>query len=132
MAQEETHNPLTQQYIQGLKTRIATIENMCDEAMTLINELERGFLKADKKPRRDLPRRIAPALAAFMGLSEPKSTRGDVLRFISNYVRSNNLQLDDKRKFYVNRDLAPLFNIPEGQTTSFLLINKHITHLFLK
>ncbi len=123
---------MAQDHFQDLKTRIATIETMCDEALTLISELEKTILKADKKPRRDLPKPITPALASFMGLSEPISTRGDVLRFISNYVRSNNLQIDDKRKFYVNRDLAPLFNIPEGQTTSFLLINKHITHLFLK
>ena len=62
-------------------------------------------------------------------------TKADVMKGVSAYIKSNNLQLEeDKRRFKPNKDLCKLFAMPmsAAKNMTFVEINKHVSQHLTK
>ena len=85
--------------------------------------------KKDKQPQKKM--KPSPNLVKFLKLSKDTNyTRADIMKGISAYVKTHNLQIeDDKRKFLPNGPLMKLFGLTKETVTkmTFIEINKYIS-----
>tara|TARA_B100001093_G_C26712810_1_gene964203 strand:- start:140 stop:583 length:444 start_codon:yes stop_codon:yes gene_type:complete len=89
-----------------------------------------------KKKRPQEPMGISAELAKFLSQKkETNMTKADVMKSISSYIKTENLQLkDDKRKFLPNKQLIKLFGIKPAdvKNMTFVEINKHVSQHLTK
>lgn len=91
--------------------------------------VERNTRAKKKRPQEVLL--LNDTLTNFLGVeSGYHTTKADVMKRISNYIKENNLQLEqDKRRFKPNKALCVLFGINPKTIVNltFVEINKYIT-----
>lgn len=115
-----------------------TVLDQFQKIIVMINHLKKDIQtlnkknnKQNKRLKKEIPKKINNKLTKFMNLNEPVSSRENVIRFISKYIKRNKLQkYSNKRYFCVNKELAELLNIEINSKITFLEINKYISHLF--
>ena len=119
--------------IHNIQTQIENIKQLCNELFLETTKLEKFVTKKrTRRKKREFDKNVSIELASFMKLTTPLVSRENVLRYISNYVRNNNLQTtSDKRNFKVDKQLSQLLKLEIGTIINFLSINKYINHLIL-
>ena len=124
----------------GLKLQITSIMNdvkMAEKKMNKkVKNLEKTVNKNKNKGNRKpsgfaVPSKISHELCQFMGVeSGTHLARTEVTKYISNYIKTNNLQLmKNKKKVKPNEKLRTLWGIENGETIDYFqiqgLMNKH-------
>jgi chromatin remodeling complex protein RSC6 len=57
-----------------------------------------------------------------------KLTKAEVMKSVSEYIKTNNLQLEDnKRKFKPNKSMSKIFSMKTSDQLTFVEINKHVS-----
>lgn len=117
-----------------VESRIKQVKSIMGEISIIIRQIEKNKSSSTEiKSKPELQRKIVGELAEFMSLQSNTSTRSAVLKFISTYVKENRLQKSqDKRYFSTDEKLSKLLSVDLNTKITFLGINKHISHLFLK
>jgi hypothetical protein len=89
-----------------------------------------------KKKRPQHPLLVSGELCKFLSTKKnSQMTKADVMKGVSAYIKSNNLQLEeDKRRFKPNKDLCKLFAMPmsAAKNMTFVEINKHVSQHLTK
>ena len=117
----------------GLKLQITSIMNDVKMAEKKINKkvknLEKAVNKNKNKGNRKpsgfaVPSKISHELCQFMGVeSGTQLARTEVTKYISNYIKTNSLQLmTNKKKVKPNEKLRTLWGIENGQTIDYFQI----------
>jgi len=79
---------------------------------------------------------LSAELAKFLSQKkDAQMTKAEVMKNISSYIKSENLQLkDDKRKFLPNKQLVKLFGLKAAdvKNMTFVEINKHVSQHLTK
>lgn len=92
------------------------------ESSTSISSQNGGFKK---------PVKISKELQSFLGVSEESIARGDVTKYICNYIRDHNLQNPENRKLIIpDTKLSKL--IGHNNMTSYFIIQREIQPHFIK
>lgn len=118
-----------------LDSRLKQIKSIIGEVSIIIKHIEKNkpIATNNKITKTEPQKHIVSKLSEFMCLSNNKATRGAVLKSISKYARDNNLQKSqDKRVFLTDEKLSTLLRVDLNTKITFLGINKHISHLFMK
>ena len=91
-------------------------------------------VKKKRITKMHLPVKVSPELRNFLHLSKGELiSRKKVMGNISSYVKMNNLQLTENKRFFSPDDaLLKLFNLKEAKAMRFIEINKYISHHFPK
>lgn len=87
-------------------------------------------LSKHKKKKDPVPMTLSSELEKFLSVNQgTKMTKAEVMKGVSEYIKSNNLQLEDnKRKFLPNKNLKKVFkNMTTNQPLTFVEINKHVS-----
>jgi chromatin remodeling complex protein RSC6 len=89
-----------------------------------------------KKKRPQHPLLVSGELCKFLSTKKnSQMTKADVMKGVSAYIKSNNLQLEeDKRRFKPNKDLCKLFamSMSDAKNMTFVEINKHVSQHLTK
>ena len=82
-----------------------------------------------KKKKVQSKHTLSPGLEKFLKVSHgTQMTKADVMKAVSEYIKTNNLQLEDnKRKFMPNSKLAKIFSMNTKEPLTFVEINKHVS-----
>jgi DNA topoisomerase I len=122
-------NQLETKYVDHPKTPYVKKERKKGGAKSKKTKATKGAAKEEttKRTRTTPPRKLSPELAKFLGVKE--LTRGDVIRQIWDYIKSNNLQdPKDKRVIRPDEKLGELLGthepIPMFQLSG--LLSKHL------
>lgn len=117
--------------IANIEERVNNIKTIVTELTSELKILKKKLSKRVKRTKKETIRNIAPELALFMNQTDPRASRESVIRFISKYVKTQNLQnQNNKSTFVIDNTLSNLLRLDEGGEITFLAINKHISHLF--
>ena len=87
-------------------------------------------LSKHKKKKTRVPMCLSSDLEKFLSVNHgTKMTKAEVMKGVSEYIKSNNLQLqDNKRKFLPNKKLNKVFkNMNTTHPLTFVEINKHVS-----
>ena len=84
--------------------------------------------KANKK-KPQTPMSLSKELSTFLSVApETQLTKAQVMKSISEYIKSNNLQVEsNKRKFVPNKQLQKTFGMKAKAELTFVEINKHVS-----
>ena len=117
--------------IHDIQKQLELIKQLCEDVTFKTKKIEKQTTcKKKKRKKRELEKHVCQKLASFMNLSIPLVSRENVLRYVSNYVITNNLQIpSDKRTFRIDSKLSELLKLKEGTIINFLSINKYISYL---
>jgi chromatin remodeling complex protein RSC6 len=88
-------------------------------------------LSKHKKKKVPVPMTLSSELEKFLSVNQgTKMTKAEVMKGVSEYIKTNNLQLEDnKRKFLPNKNLKKVFkNMTSNQPLTFVEINKHVSY----
>ena len=82
-----------------------------------------------KKKKVQSKHTLTPNLEKFLKVQHgTQMTKAEVMKGVSEYIKSNNLQLEDnKRKFLPNSKLSKIFQMNTKQPLTFVEINKHVS-----
>ena len=105
--------------------KIAKVQDDPDGSKAKVRAANTGFNK---------PSKVTKDLTDFMGLSEgTEVSRTDVTRFVKQYVKDKGLSHpEDGRKIIQDEPLKKLLQTPQGETLSYMTLQKHISKHFLK
>jgi chromatin remodeling complex protein RSC6 len=80
------------------------------------------------------PSKVTKELTDFMGLAEgTEVSRTDVTRFVKQYVKDKGLaHPEDGRKIIQDDAMKKLLQTPQGETLSYMSLQKHISKHFIK
>jgi len=72
---------------------------------------------------------LSNELAKFLSVdSGVKLTKAEVMKSVSDYIKTNNLQLEEnKRRFKPNKQMAKIFEMKQSDKLTFVEINKHVS-----
>lgn len=72
---------------------------------------------------------VSSDLEKFLSLEKgTKITKAEAMQGVSDYIKANNLQLqDDRRKFKPNKQLNKIFGMNVNSSLTFVEINKHVS-----
>ena len=117
--------------IENIEEKLYNIKSIVTELTSEVKILQKKISKRVKKKEKETLRKIKPELAQFMNLDEKICvSRENIIRFISKYVKTQNLQnKNNKSIFVVDDKLSILLKLDKGTNITFLAINKHISHL---
>lgn len=126
----ESKVPVT---FEDAKENICSIKKLIEELSSTLKTLEKSNnAQRPKTKKLEKMRKVNCELAHFMRLSQPMTSRENVLRFISRYVKDNKMQVEtNKCEFIIDDALSKLLGLAAGSKLTFLGINKHISHLFI-
>lgn len=134
------HDTINDQF-KVLQTGLNDMFKMSRTMQDQLKSLQKSCRLVEKKTRvkKKRPQEamgLSAELAKF--LSQKKDahmTKAEVMKSISSYIKSENLQLkDDKRKFLPNKQLIKLFGIKAAdvKNMTFVEINKHVSQHLTK
>jgi len=105
--------------------KIAKVQDDPDGSKAKVRAANTGFNK---------PSKVTKDLTDFMGLSEgTEVSRTDVTRFVKQYVKDKGLSHpEDGRKIIQDDAMKGLLSTPQGETLSYMTLQKHISKHFLK
>jgi len=117
--------------IENIEEKLYNIKSIVTELTSEVKILKKKISKRVKRKKKETLRKIKPELAQFMNLDEKICvSREDIIRFISKYVKTQNLQnKNNKSSFVVDDKLSILLKLDKGTNITFLAINKLISHL---
>ena len=117
--------------IENIEEKLYNIKSIITELTSEVKILQKKLSKRVKRKKKETLRKIKPELAQFMNLDEKICvSREDIIRFISKYVKTQNLQnKNNKSSFVVDDKLSILLKLDKGTNITFLAINKLISHL---
>ena len=117
--------------IENIEEKLYNIKSIVTELTSEVKILKKKISKRVKRKKKETLRKIKPELAQFMNLDEKICvSREDIIRFISKYVKTQNLQnKNNKSSFVVDDKLSILLKLDKGTHITFLAINKLISHL---
>ena len=117
--------------IENIEEKLYNIKSIVTELTSEVKILQKKFSKRVKRKKKETLRKIKPELAQFMNLDEKICvSRENIIRFISKYVKTQNLQnKNNKSIFVVDDKLSILLKLDKGTNITFLAINKLISHL---
>ena len=86
------------------------------------------LVKTQKK-KVQVPLNLSQDLEKFLGVEKgTQLTKAKVMKSVSEYIKSNNLQLkDNRRKFKPNKHLNKVFGMNVKDSLTFVEINKHVS-----
>lgn len=139
--------------VKTLTSRLLTIRESVSELISEGKRLEKKVAKlqkqADKRRRRkattegedgkparvsifQIPTNISPALCSFMGLpAGSQVSRSNVTKFITNYVREN--ELKNKHKINPDAKLQALLNLkPTDEQLSYFNLQRYLNVHYIK
>ena len=129
----ERENKIIYPSFKDVEDKVAIVKRVMSEISMMLKYLERSNINRGKTKKPEILLNVTDELKTFLGLPTPVCSRANVLRSISRYVRAQNLQLQsNKRKFVLDDMLSRLLKVDVGENITFLAINKHISHLFVK
>lgn len=117
--------------IENIEEKLYNIKSIVTELTSEVKILQKKISKRVKRKKKETLRKIKPELAQFMNLDEKICvSRENIIRFISKYVKTQNLQnKNNKSIFVVDDKLSILLKLDKGTNITFLAINKLISHL---
>tara|TARA_B100000902_G_C27269669_1_gene895597 strand:- start:598 stop:987 length:390 start_codon:yes stop_codon:yes gene_type:complete len=117
--------------IENIEEKLYNIKSIITELTSEVKILQKKLSKRVKRKKKETLRKIKPELAKFMNLDEETCvSRENIIRFISKYVKTQNLQnKNNKSSFVVDDKLSILLKLDKGTHITFLAINKLISHL---
>jgi len=117
--------------IENIEEKLYNIKSIVTELTSEVKILQKKISKRVKRKKKETLRKIKPELAQFMNLDEKICvSRENIIRFISKYVKTQNLQnKNNKSSFVVDDKLSILLKLDKGTHITFLAINKLISHL---
>tara|TARA_B100001094_G_scaffold321436_1_gene369167 strand:- start:32584 stop:32973 length:390 start_codon:yes stop_codon:yes gene_type:complete len=117
--------------IENIEEKLYNIKSIITELTSEVKILQKKLSKRVKRKKKETLRKIKPDLAKFMNLDEETCvSRENIIRFISKYVKTQNLQnKNNKSSFVVDDKLSILLKLDKGTHITFLAINKLISHL---
>ena len=117
--------------IENIEEKLYNIKSIITELTSEVKILQKKLSKRVKRKKKETLRKIKPELAQFMNLDEKICvSRENIIRFISKYVKTQNLQnKNNKSSFVVDDKLSILLKLDKGTNITFLAINKLISHL---
>tara|TARA_B100001769_G_C22106448_1_gene597823 strand:- start:1997 stop:2386 length:390 start_codon:yes stop_codon:yes gene_type:complete len=117
--------------IENIEEKLYNIKSIVTELTSEVKILQKKISKRVKRKKKETLRKIKPELAQFMNLDEKICvSRENIIRFISKYVKTQNLQnKNNKSSFVVDDKLSILLELDKGTNITFLAINKLISHL---
>ena len=117
--------------IENIEEKLYNIKSIITELTSEVKILQKKLSKRVKRKKKETLRKIKPDLAKFMNLDEETCvSRENIIRFISKYVKTQNLQnKNNKSSFVVDDKLSILLKLDKGTYITFLAINKLISHL---
>jgi hypothetical protein len=79
-----------------------------------------------------MPRKLSQSMSVFMNIDESeKASRIEVNSFICKYIKNNDLQKSDQRKFfYLDENLAKVFGMPLKELISYQDLQKFLYKCF--
>jgi chromatin remodeling complex protein RSC6 len=110
------HNKRTKEIQENLKTLHKTTKGAAKQAKT-------------NKKRFQEKLNVSNDLAKFLNMeSGAKLTKAEVMKSVSEYIKTNNLQLqENKRKFKPNKQMSKIFQMKPSDNLTFVEINKHVS-----
>ena len=127
-----------------LQENLTSLNKLTKQMNDDLRSLQKNIRTLDRTKNKNRSKKPQPQhnvdskLLTFLGRSEGElMTRAEVMKEISGYVKSNNLQLEaDKKRFKPNSQLCKLFNITAKSVgksgMTFVEINKYITQYLTK
>ena len=108
-----------------LVRKIAKVQDDPDGSKAKERAANTGFNK---------PSKVTKDLTDFMGIAEgTEVSRTDVTRFVKQYVKDKGLSHpEDGRKIIQDEPLKKLLQTPQGETLSYMTLQKHISKHFIK
>lgn len=116
-----------------IENRIKLIKSTISEIVVIMKYIEKNKMTHQHNKKREVvQKQVVNELAEFMILKDNTTTRQDIIRSISKYVKDNKLQkTENKREFIIDAKLSKLLGLKPNTNLTFLGINKHISHLIL-
>jgi len=150
--EEEPKDPLysedTVDKLENIFDTLCTLKQSMSSLQTQIKFLEKGIVRelkvVQKQKRKKIvrspsgfakPSLISNELSSFMGLGENTMiARTDVTKFIINYIKENDLQKKEDRRYIIaDSKLKKLLYITEDSPElSYFNIQKFMNHHFIK
>jgi chromatin remodeling complex protein RSC6 len=91
----------------------------------------KGAAKQAKTSKKKVQEKMSLSvdLEKFLSIQHgTKLTKAEVMKSVSEYIKSNNLQLaDNKRKFKPNKPMSKIFSMKTSDQLTFVEINKHVS-----
>jgi chromatin remodeling complex protein RSC6 len=135
-APEQTSSPteLIDTEFKSLYENLAGFSKQTRDLQEQVRKIQRTFKYAEKqtRTRKKKPQEkmnLSSDLAKFLSVnSSTKLTKAEVMKSISEYIKTKNLQVkDNKRKFSPDAKLTKVFGMPKSSQLTFVEINKHVS-----
>jgi len=135
-APEQTSSPteLIDTEFKSLYENLVGFSKQTRDLQEQVRKIQRTFKYADKQTRirKKKPQEkmsLSSDLCKFLSVtSATKLTKAEVMKSISEYIKSKNLQVkDNKRKFSPDAKLTKVFGMPKSAQLTFVEINKHVS-----
>ncbi len=126
------------------QTVIGSVNTLMVQGKAILEELktlQKAYKVAQKqskqkKKRNPVPMKVSGDICKFLKIENGSVlTRADVMRKISEYIKTKSLQLaDDKRKFVPDKPLCKVFRLTpsSAKPMTFVEINKYISEYLEK
>lgn len=119
----------------GLYEELALAGKQVRSIQDNLKGLNREFRALDRqnKARKKRPQvalSLSKDLEKFLSVEHgTKLTKAEVMKSISSYIKSKNLQVaENRRQFVPNKQLSKIFNLKTPYSMTFVEINKHVSH----
>lgn len=127
---------LVEEHFRRLQETTNTLSKQCRTISDEIRALQKAYKAVEKaskqkKKRPQSPMKPSTDIVKFLKLEKNKLyTRADVMKLVSEYIKTKNLQLpENKRKFRPDKALAKFFGLSAADVKdmTFVEINKYIS-----
>jgi len=119
-----------------LNMTIGTLKDMTSQIRALkkdFSKLEKNSkkrVKSEKDPNKPTPfskpLKVSDELQKFLNIKEDIS-RTEVTKMMYSYIKGKNLQNQEKKREYIlDKDLAKLFNLKEGDSMEYFKMQTHM------
>jgi chromatin remodeling complex protein RSC6 len=129
----EVSSTIEQQF-KNLFDELTNITRKTKDVQDTIKFLQKTCKNAEKlaktqKKKTPVPLNLSNDLEKFLGVSKgTKLTKAEVMKGVSEYVKTNNLQVqENRRKFKPNKQLNKVFGMNTNDSLTFVEINKHVS-----
>ena len=129
----EVSSTIEQQF-KNLFDELTNITRKTKDVQDTIKILQKTCKNAEKlakthKKKTPVPLSLSTDLEKFLGVSKgTKLTKAEVMKGVSDYVKTNNLQVqENRRKFKPNKQLNKVFGMNTNDSLTFVEINKHVS-----
>ena len=134
MEQTMTPTDVIEQQFKNVFDELGSFSKRIKELQDNVKILHKTYKGAEKsakskKKKAQVKLNLSSDLAKFLNVTNDiQMTKAEVMKGVSEYIKTNNLQLDDnRRKFRPNKQLHKVFGMNTKQPITFVEINKHVS-----